>query len=116
VYSCGGWQDYEAAARHMHVYGTTRHQLAAVAVAAREWARINPDHAALKMLSTSTPLRRRRQSRIRFPNTIAASFPMGRGPNSYFDRKRTRSSAAAGGRARRRLQHTGIEKSRKCQI
>ncbi|WP_247313149.1 MULTISPECIES: acetyl-CoA acetyltransferase [unclassified Bradyrhizobium] len=31
-----------AAARHMHVYGTTRRQLAAVAVAARDWARINP--------------------------------------------------------------------------
>jgi acetyl-CoA acetyltransferase len=31
-----------AAARHMHEYGTTREQLAAVAVAAREWARLNP--------------------------------------------------------------------------
>lgn len=31
-----------AAARHMHEYGTTRAQLAAVAVAAREWARLTP--------------------------------------------------------------------------
>lgn len=32
-----------AAARHMHEYGTTRRQLAEVAVAARQWARLNPD-------------------------------------------------------------------------
>lgn len=32
-----------AAARHMHVYGTTREQLAEVAVAARRWACLNPD-------------------------------------------------------------------------
>jgi acetyl-CoA acetyltransferase len=32
-----------AAGRHMHEYGTTREQLASVAVAAREWARLNPD-------------------------------------------------------------------------
>jgi len=31
-----------AASRHMHQYGTTREQLAAVAVAAREWAKLNP--------------------------------------------------------------------------
>ena len=31
-----------AASRHMHEYGTTREQLAAVAVAAREWALMNP--------------------------------------------------------------------------
>ena len=31
-----------AAARHMHVYGTTRRQLACVAVAARQWAQRNP--------------------------------------------------------------------------
>lgn len=31
-----------AAARHMHQYGTTREQLAEVAVAARQWARGNP--------------------------------------------------------------------------
>ena len=32
-----------AAARHMHVYGTTRAQLAEVAVAARRWAQTNPE-------------------------------------------------------------------------
>ncbi|MEU6642678.1 acetyl-CoA acetyltransferase [Saccharomonospora sp. NPDC046836] len=32
-----------AAARHMHEYGTTREQLAEVAVAARGWAMLNPD-------------------------------------------------------------------------
>jgi acetyl-CoA acetyltransferase len=31
-----------AASRHMHQYGTTREQLAAVAAAAREWALLNP--------------------------------------------------------------------------
>lgn len=31
-----------ATARHMHQYGTTREQLADVAIAAREWARLNP--------------------------------------------------------------------------
>ena len=32
-----------AAARHMHEFGTTREQLAEVAVAARAWANLNPD-------------------------------------------------------------------------
>lgn len=32
-----------AAARHMHEFGTTREQLAEVAVAARGWANLNPD-------------------------------------------------------------------------
>ncbi len=36
-----------AAARHMHQYGTTRSQLAEVAVASRRWAQGNPD-AAMK--------------------------------------------------------------------
>src|SRR5262249_61962933 len=31
-----------AASRHMHEFGTTREQLAAVAVAARQWALLNP--------------------------------------------------------------------------
>src|SRR3990172_11002899 len=31
-----------AASRHMHEFGTTREQLATVAVAAREWALLNP--------------------------------------------------------------------------
>lgn len=32
-----------AAARHMHQYGTTRDQLGAVALAARQWAKLNPE-------------------------------------------------------------------------
>lgn len=32
-----------AASRHMHQYGTTREQLAEVAVAARKWAQMNPE-------------------------------------------------------------------------
>lgn len=32
-----------AAARHMHEYGTTSEQLAEVAVAARQWAKLNPE-------------------------------------------------------------------------
>ena len=32
-----------AAARHMHQYGTTKRQLGEVAIAARKWARLNPD-------------------------------------------------------------------------
>lgn len=32
-----------AASRHMHQYGTTREQIAAVAVAARQWANMNPE-------------------------------------------------------------------------
>ena len=35
--------DALAAARHMHQYGTTREQLAEVAVAARKWAQLNPE-------------------------------------------------------------------------
>lgn len=34
-----------AASRHMHLYGTTRSQLAEVAVAARRWAQLNPEAA-----------------------------------------------------------------------
>jgi acetyl-CoA acetyltransferase len=32
-----------AAARHMHQYGTTKQQLGEVAIAARQWAQLNPD-------------------------------------------------------------------------
>ena len=35
-----------AAARHMHQYGTTKRQLAEVAVAARRWAQLNPEAVA----------------------------------------------------------------------
>lgn len=40
-----------AAARHMHQYGTTREQLAEVAVAARKWANLNPEAFAQGDLS-----------------------------------------------------------------
>jgi len=40
-----------AASRHMHLYGTTRRQLAEVAVAARRWAQLNPEAAARGPLS-----------------------------------------------------------------
>lgn len=39
------------AARHMHQYGTTRRQLAEVAVAARQWAQLNPEAFAREPLS-----------------------------------------------------------------
>jgi acetyl-CoA acetyltransferase len=40
-----------AAARHMHEYGTTKRQLAEVAVAARRWAQLNPEAYAREDLS-----------------------------------------------------------------
>src|SRR5450631_1074361 len=43
-----------AAARHMHQYGTTKRQLAEVAVAARRWAQLNPEAVARDELSIDT--------------------------------------------------------------
>jgi acetyl-CoA acetyltransferase len=40
-----------AAARHMHQYGTTKEQLGEVAIAARGWARLNPEAFAREPLS-----------------------------------------------------------------
>ena len=40
-----------ATSRHMHLYGTTRRQLAEVAVAARAWAGLNPEAAMREPLS-----------------------------------------------------------------
>lgn len=40
-----------AASRHMHRFGTTREQLAAVAVSARQWANLNPEAFARGPLS-----------------------------------------------------------------
>jgi acetyl-CoA acetyltransferase len=40
-----------AAARHMHEYGTTRQQMAEVAVSARQWANLNPEAFARGPLS-----------------------------------------------------------------
>lgn len=48
-----------AAARHMHVYGTTRRQLAEVAVAARQWAKLNPEAAVRDDLSIEQVLNAR---------------------------------------------------------
>jgi acetyl-CoA acetyltransferase len=43
-----------AAARHMHLYGTTKRQLAEVAVAARRWAQLNPEAVAREPLDLDT--------------------------------------------------------------
>lgn len=48
-----------AAARHMHEYGSTRADLAEVAVAARAWARLNPDAFARDPLSVEDCLKAR---------------------------------------------------------
>ena len=56
-----------AAARHMHQYGTTREQLAAVAVAAREWAQLNPVAWDKKPLSIQDVLSARMVS---YPFTV----------------------------------------------
>jgi len=45
-----------AASRHMHLFGTKAEQLADVAVAAREWARLNPRAARRESLSVSDVL------------------------------------------------------------
>ncbi|MFA7666753.1 MAG: thiolase [Burkholderiaceae bacterium] len=45
-----------AAARHMHQYGTTREQLAEVAVAARQWAQLNPEAFARDPLTIADVL------------------------------------------------------------
>lgn len=49
-----------AAARHMHQYGTTREQLAEVAVAARRWAQLNPEAFARDPLSIDDVMKARR--------------------------------------------------------
>jgi acetyl-CoA acetyltransferase len=56
-----------AAARHMHEFGTTREQLAAVAVAAREWALLNPVAWEKKPLSIGEVLASRMVS---YPFTV----------------------------------------------
>ena len=48
-----------AAARHMHEYGTTRRQLAEVAVAARQWAQKNPEAFLRDPLSIEDVLKAR---------------------------------------------------------
>src|SRR5437660_5882806 len=56
-----------AASRHMHQYGTTREQLAAVAVAAREWALLNPAAWEKQPLTISEVLSARM---ISYPFTV----------------------------------------------
>lgn len=51
-----------AASRHMHQYGTTREQLAEVAVAARQWASLNPDAFMRDPLTIDDVLNARRVS------------------------------------------------------
>jgi acetyl-CoA acetyltransferase len=48
-----------AASRHMHQYGTTREHLAAVAVAARQWAQLNPAAWEKKPLTIDDVLKAR---------------------------------------------------------
>jgi acetyl-CoA acetyltransferase len=48
-----------AASRHMHQYGTTREQLAEVAVAARAWAQLNPEAFSRDPLSVADVLNAR---------------------------------------------------------
>jgi acetyl-CoA acetyltransferase len=48
-----------AASRHMHEFGTTREQLADVAVAARAWARLNPEAFMRDALTREDVLRSR---------------------------------------------------------
>ena len=48
-----------AASRHMHQYGTTREQLAEVAVAARKWAQLNPVAWEKKPLTVEDVLKAR---------------------------------------------------------
>ena len=56
-----------AASRHMHQFGTTREQLAAVAVAAREWALLNPVAWEKKPLTIEDVLKARM---ISYPFTV----------------------------------------------
>ena len=56
-----------AASRHMHEYGTTREQMAEVAVAARKWAQLNPAAWEKKPLSVADVLAARP---ISFPFTV----------------------------------------------
>src|SRR6187401_2524003 len=56
-----------AASRHMHQFGTTREQLAEVAVAARKWAQLNPAAWEKKDLTVADVLKSRM---ISYPFTV----------------------------------------------
>ena len=70
-----------AASRHMHEFGTTREQLAEVAVAAREWALLNPAAWEKKPLTIADVLSPGR-SAIHSPCATAALSPMAGAPSS----------------------------------
>ena len=56
-----------AASRHMHQFGTTREQLAEVAVAARNWAKLNPNSFMTEDLTVEDVLNARM---ISYPFTV----------------------------------------------
>ena len=66
AYSAANWLAMNAR-RHFHEFGTTREQLAAVAVAAREWALLNPAAWEKKPLSIADVLSSRMVS---YPFTV----------------------------------------------
>ncbi|OWT59293.1 thiolase [Candidimonas nitroreducens] len=69
-----------AASRHMHQYGTTRTQLAHVAVAARKWAQLNPEAYARGPLSIEDVLNSRMVSD---PLTVRDSCLVSDGAAAY---------------------------------
>ena len=71
-----------AASRHMHEFGTTREQLAEVAVAAREWALLNPVAWEKKPLTVAGSPRRAADQPIRSPCATSAWSPMAAAPSS----------------------------------
>ena len=64
-----------AAARHMHQYGTTKRQLAEVAVAARHWAQLNPEAFARDAADARQRSSTRAWSATRSACATAASSP-----------------------------------------
>ena len=64
-----------AASRHMHEFGTTREQLAEVAVAARKWAQLNPVAWEKKPLTVEDVLKSRMISLSASRCATAASSP-----------------------------------------
>jgi len=97
-----------AASRHMHEYGTTRMQMAEVAVAAREWALMNPAAWEKKALSIQDVLDARP---ISDPFTVRDICLVTDGGGAIVlvradrPRARARDEAEAGFRARQRPVH-----------
>jgi acetyl-CoA acetyltransferase len=69
-----------AASRHMHEYGTTREQLADVAVAARAWAQLNPEAWLREPLSRADVLASRMVSD---PLTVRDCCPVTDGAGAF---------------------------------